>query len=264
VRLGPYGAFLYGAGQTLTLARDPGGVAQTAWTTSGSVRFQPIPQYDTTLEARVSANRLEQPSTSVRTTTVGASLANRFDVYDTLGLSATGGINRQEFASGGSTDYLTASGYANAELRRDVTLRLEASAQRTVARHGEISAAEASIPLVRIVTYEMYTAEARYRPTPLLALTLRVGWAAADAGEGVIQSYRASWSPFPGGAVQLSFDYSQEVDPLTGQSFRRVAATPRWNINRHAALQLSYVNARGTGPTPVRQENVFVTFGVTL
>lgn len=264
-KLGPYGDFLYGLGQTFTMARDPGGLTQNAWATSASVRYQPIPRYDTTFEARVSLDRFERafPSITVRTVTSSAILTNRLDVYDSLRLGLNAGANRQELAAGGRTDFVTASAYAHAELMRNLTLRLDSSVQRTVARRGDLSSLQ-GLPIVRITTYEIYTAEARYQASSQLALTARGGWAAAEAGEGVIQSYRATWSPFPGGTLHLSFDYSEDVDPLTGQSFRRIAALPRWNVNRHAVVQLSYNNVRGTGPTPVRQQNLFMTLSLSL
>lgn len=265
-RFGPHGDFLYGLGQTFTIAREPGGLTQSAWATSGSARYQPIQRYSSTLEARVGSQVFERafPTESVRTTTLGTTLSNNFDVYDSLRLALNAGVSRQQFEAGASNDFLSASAYAHADLRRDLSLRLESSMQRSLARRGELTPAEQGVPLLRIITYELHTAQLRYWPTPQLTLTARVGYASAEAGDGVIQSYQAAWSPFPGGAVQLAFDYSQDVDPLTGRSFRRFTALPRWQINKRAHLQLSYNHARGTGEPPVRQQNLLLTLSLSL
>jgi hypothetical protein len=79
-----------------------------------------------------------------------------------------------------------------------------------------------------------------------------------------VQTYRASWNPFPDGALQLSFDYNEDVNPLTGNHFRRFGAWPQWMINRHAYLQLNYNVVRGSGDVPVRAQNLYLTLSVVL
>jgi len=265
-KLGPFGPLLYGAGQTFTYAREAGALTQSAFATSGSVRYRPVDRYETTLDARVRADRFERPfpALSVRTTTVGASLQNRLDPWDALRFTLVAGLDRQQLLGGGRTEYLTATGQARAEPWRDVSLRLESNVQRILSRQGDLSPLDQGLPVARIVTYQIHAAELRYQATSQLSLMARVGWAATAGGEGILQAYRAGWSPFPGGTVLLAFDYGEDVDPLTGQSFRRITAQPRWQVNRHTVLQLSYNNARGTGPSPVRQENLFVTLSLIL
>jgi hypothetical protein len=256
--VGPFGAFTFGAGQLRTTAESPGRIQSTT-TSSGSVRFQPIDRFDSTLEGRRTVDRVS----AVSTISNGVSLANRLHVYDSARFLLSGGFTRQDITGGGSTDYLTGAGNAALRLRRDLDLQLNASLQRTISQTGDTSA-QLAVPLFRIVTYEIYTAEASWRPTQQLALWLRLGYSVAALGEGLVQGYRAFWSPFPGGAIQLTVDYSEEIDPLSGRSYRRVAAAPRWTVNRHASLELSYNSIEGTGSVPVRQQNVFLTLTVML
>lgn len=260
--LGPYGPFSFGLGQGFTLARQPFGYMQRSIASTASVRYQPIERFDATVEGRRAEDRVSSVI-SVRTVTTGASLTTRIAPYDALQLSAIAGFNRQDIASGGTTDYLTAAGQSLLNLRRDLDLLLEASVQRTLSRTGDTSA-QLAVPLIRILTYARYTGEARYHPSSQLALMARLGYSASDATSGLLQNYRASWSPFPGGAVQLAFDYSEEIDPLSGRSLRRIAASPRWIVNRHAVLELSYNVVRGTGSYPVRQQNLYMTFSLKL
>lgn len=260
--VGPFGPFLLGAAQGFTAARQPFGFSQASVTSTGTVRWQPLERLAATVEARRVEDRI-RAILDVRTVTTGASLGSSLGVLEALRASLQAGFNRQEIAGGGLTWYLTASAQVAAGLRRDLDLVLDASAQRTLARRGDTSA-QLEVPLIRILTYERYTAEARFHPGPQLALVARVGWSAAEERGGLLQSYRASWAPFPGGAVQLAFDYAEEIDPLTGRSLRRLAASPRWALNRYATLELSYNMVRGTGSLPVRQQNLFLTFSVRL
>ncbi|HET9551897.1 MAG TPA: hypothetical protein VFP50_02925 [Anaeromyxobacteraceae bacterium] len=259
---GPFGPFLLGAAQGVTTARQPFGFSQTSVTSAASVRWQPLERLTAVAEGRRAEDRI-RAILDVRTVTTGASLSSGLGLLEALRASVQAGFNRQEIEGGGVTWYLTASGQLAAALRRDLDLVLDANAQRTLARRGDTSA-QLEVPLIRILVYERYTAEARWHPGPQLALVARIGWSAAEAQGGLLQSYRASWAPFPGGAVQLAFDYAEEVDPLTGRSLRRLAASPRWTINRHASLELDYNMVRGTGSLPVRQQNLFLTFSLRL
>jgi len=259
---GPFGPWTFDASQSFTRAAQPLGFSQTSLATAASTRFQPIERLSAGLEGRRSEDRVAS-TTSVRTVTHGATASTQLGILETLRASASLGYNRQDIEDGGTTSYLTGTGQARAQLRRDLELSLEASLQRTLARQGDTSAQE-FFPLLRILAYQRYTAEVRWRPSQQLDLMARAGWSEAGERGGLAQSYRAGWQPFPGGAVQLSFDYSEDIDPLSGRSLRRFGAAPRWSINRHASLELSYNLVRGTGDLPVRQQNLYLTFSLKL
>lgn len=260
-QLGPFGPYRLEARQTHTWARQPRGFSQSSLASAALARFQPIARLELGLDARRTEDRVERElptRLSIRSVTWAASLESRVALYESLSLSASAGVNRQSLAGGGTTDYLIGGLRAEARLRRDLDLRLDVTAQRVFSRRGDTSA-QLAFPLLRVTGYELYVAEATYRPSAQLSLMARAGYAVSGATDGIVQVYRASWLPFPGGAVQLAFDYGEEIDPLTGQSFRRASASPRWDVNRHAVLQLSYNMVRGSGALPVRQESVYVT-----
>lgn len=264
-KLGPYGDFLYALGQTYAIAREPA-ETQNTWTSSASVRFQPVERYDSTFEVRASGQHFARiaPAPSGSTVDYGASLGNRFEPYDTLRFGVGMGAGRQEFDGGATTDYVTGSAHVHADLRRDLQLRLQSTVERLVNRFGEPSEAQRNLPLVQIVPYQIHTAEGRYHPNAQLGLEGRVGYVSTEGGEGVIEGFRVTWNPFPGGSVHFAFDYSQDFDPLTGRKFERLSATPRWEINRHASLLLSYNDVRANGSTPTRQETLYLTFTMSL
>lgn len=263
--VGPYAGLLYDAKVAQTTVRQPGGYSQDSTASNWAVQYRPIDRYQARLDARFALDEIRMSSAMepVRTVTLGASAGNEARLLPTLDVSASAGLTRQRIVAGGTTDYLTAIGHARGPVLRDLELGLSATAQRILSRRGDTSA-QTSVPLLRILTYQLYVADAQYRPSPQLTLHGRVGYADAGSSAGVVQSYRATWSPFPGGSVQLAFDYSEEIDPLSGQSFRRASATPRWDLNAHATLQLSYNMAKGTGALPVKQQNLFVTFSLRL
>ncbi len=259
---GPFGVFTYGARQALATARATG-LSQTTSTTSASVKYQPIEKYSSTLEGRRADQAESRVTGTVRATTIGLSLGNLLAVYDTLDVGAAAGMNRQDLTGGGRTDFLTAKVDALARVRRDADVRLESRVQRVTARSGDTSAT-LETPLLRVYTYELYQVEASFHPGVQLALLARFGYTSSDTASGFVQSYRAAWSPFPGGAIQLAFDYADELDPLTGSSLRRFSASPRWTVNSHAALQLSYNMMQGTGPVPQRLQSVYATFSLRI
>jgi len=265
---GPFGPWLLEATQGVTMARQPLGISQDSLVTSAAVRYQPLERLGAALEARRAQDHLTSSVlvggvTSVQTVTHGVTLSSQAVFLEALRGSAQLGANRQDIDGGGSTTYLSGSGQLMAGLLRELDLSLEANLQRTLSRQGDTSA-QAAFPILRVLTYQRYTAEARYHPSVQLSLSARLGWSESDTRGGLVQSYRTAWQPFPDGAVQLYFDYSEDVDPLSDRTLRRFSAAPRWAVNRSAFLELSYNLVRGTGELPVRQQNLYLTFSLKL
>ncbi len=260
-RLGPYGPHRFEARQSHTWSRRQGGSSQSSLASTVLARYQPIPRLEAGLSARFTEDRAarETPApVSTRSLTFGGSLEGRAAPWETLSVSAQAGMNRQSLDGGGTTDYLVGGLHGEARPWRDVDVRADATLQRILSRRGD-TAAHAAFPILRVVGYELYAGEATYRPSPQLSVSARLGWARSDSAEGLVQVYRTSWLPFPGGTVQLGLDHGEEIDPLSGQSYRRTAANARWDLNRHALLQLSYNAFRGAGALPVRQESLYLT-----
>jgi hypothetical protein len=264
-RVGPFRDLTFGAGQAYAYVREATGLVQNSSTLSGSVRYRPMDRFEATLDGRRTDDWIERdaPLGTARASTSRLSLGTRVELYPSMRVQLSGGITAQDVSGFGTSRFANAAGLVWLDVHRDLRLGLEADLQRQVAGQN-VAPVDLPVSIPRISTHALYTAQADYRPTMQLALTARVGYAVTEADEGLLQLYRAAWSPFPGGAVQLLFDYVEELDPLTGRSLRRLAVSPYWTVNRHTVLQLSYNMVRGTGSVPVRQENLYLTLSVRL
>lgn len=264
--LGPWGALRYTASAAQSWARRASGEEISSLAATGSARYQPIERYaaEALLRASVDAIRPAGARSWEQASTWAATVRNEATILPALRASLGAGAMRQTIVDGSISDFLTGTAQVQATLLDGVQLQLDAALQRRWSLQGDTGLQD-RIPLFQVVTYEVYGGELRYRPSPQLGLAARLGYTAGATASGWSQTYRANWTPFPGGTVQLAFDYSEEVDPLSGQSFRRAFASPRWVLNRHATLQLSYNMLRGAGTTPsIEQQNLYVTFTVKL
>jgi hypothetical protein len=260
VKLGPYGDYSFDVAAAQYYTRAPGGKDHSKFAVSGTTRYRPIERFTAALEARRALERFG----AIRSTTTGASVSTSATVYDALLAGASVGYSRQAFESGDSSDYLTTSGNAIAQLRRDVELRLDVAVQRSVAEQGNPQAILGGEPFFQTLVFQRYSTELRYRPSTQLDLLGRIGYAATPSGDGILQKARVNWEPFPGGNVRLAFDYDVEVDTLTGRSYRQLSASPQWLINRHATLALRYNDVRGSGGAAIRQQSVNLSLSIML
>jgi hypothetical protein len=260
VRLGPFGAYRFDVAATQYYTRSGGGSDQSKFALSATTRYQPIERFTAAFEGYRALERIG----AVRSTTTGATLSSSATVYDALIAGASLGLSRQALETGDSADYLTGSGSAVAQVRRDLELRLDVSAQRTVSEQGNPGQALASTPGLQRLVFHRYYAEARYRPSYQLDLLGRVGYAATPVGDGILRKLRVNWEPFPGGNVRLSFDYDVEFDALSGRSYQQISAAPQWLVNRHATLSLRYNDIRGSGATAIDQQSVNLSLSVML
>ncbi len=262
-RLGPFRGFVFGGAQSVRYARQALGGTQGSNGLAASVTYIPIERFETQIDARRTDDRVETPSAVTRATTSRVSLASRMEIYPSVRLNASGGLSVQDIVGGAVSQYATAEGALSMDLHRDLRFGLGASVQRRVEKRGETSQ-QLPLGIVQFATYAVYTAEGEYRASAQLRLLARLGYAIGESEKGLVQTYRAAWSPFPEGAVQLALDYVEDIDPLTGRALRRIAASPYWAVNRHTVLQLSYNKVRGRSGEPVRQENLYLTLSVRL
>ncbi len=256
--IGPFGQFRLQLGHNRWDAWFPNAPLQRSIGTIATAWWRPAPQAEVALEARNGELRANY----LTAVTNAAGLHGRVQLYDLVRLSANGEYGRQRVLAGGPiSDYVTASGAAALRARPDLELASSVQLQRTVFERGDATVV-ANTQLLQIIQYERYQAEVTYTPTNQLNLQARLGYLRGSGGEGLLQSYRGRWDPFRGAAVQLGFDVDQEVDPLTGARFSRIAVFPRWNVNRYAVLQLNYTVTRGSGVGPNRQDLLYLTFSI--
>jgi hypothetical protein len=63
---------------------------------------------------------------------------------------------------------------------------------------------------------------------------------AAGSSPYTLANFGAGFSPFPGGDLILSFNYSQTYDTLSNVRARNLGPYLRWDVSRAAYLELSY------------------------
>lgn len=257
--VGPFGPLSVQASQSQSSSDQDGAPGQSSLGTALGLRWQPWRTLSATLEGRRSGQRVGP----LHTETWGQAATVAAQPWDALRASAAFAVSRQHVAGGGSTDYLTGSGLVQARPRPELDLTLTASVQRTYATRGDVSAATGT-PQLRVAQYQRYLAEAAWHPSPLATLSGRLGWVGTPTRSGTLQAVRLAWNPLPDGAVLLAFDYNEDVDPLSGQHFRRAGATPRWNVNRHASLELTYNYVRAVGQSAMTAQSLYLTLSVTL
>jgi len=254
--IGPFGPFSLQLGHNRWDSWVPATPIQSSASTAAAVLWRPLPQ----LDAGLSLANGEARTSGLAATTNSVGLRGGVRLYDTVRFATSADYSRQVLAgSDGTTTFVTASALAGVKPRTELDVTFSTQLQRAVSTFGDVSAVQ-GVPLLQVVQYERYQLEARFRPAPQLDVDVRGGYSKAQAGGGVLQQYRVLWNPLRGGAVQAGLDYEEDIDPLSGRSFRRVNGMSRWNLNRQMSLQLSYNRTRGSGGE--QRDMFYLTFGL--
>ncbi len=83
-----------------------------------------------------------------------------------------------------------------------------------------------------------------YRPFPALYLFYRYRLEEQPGQpDRTLENYNLSWSPFPGGGLQLSFTYDETFRSELDSETRIGTANARWNLASSRYLQLTYVRS---------------------
>lgn len=152
---------------------------------------------------------------------------------------------------------LTRSFYVNSSARvtRSFTVQLNASSNRS-SIEGTV---ERELPPSRD---ERAYAEIDWRGNRVLSLGVSLGWVAGDAFEGLVQRYRFRWSPFGDGAISLTTQYSQDIDPQSNGRSERMLVAPRWQVNGNTALSLTYTSVITTGIQNFESKSILASLSI--
>lgn len=227
-----------------------GDYSQTYRAVTGILRYAMNARLDLSLEG----TKTDEDNAGILSSTRGLTLHTFFRLLPTLDVSLDAGQQDQTFTTGQPNAHRTfLSGVSIAQLTRALKVTLQASLQRTRYDAGSDDAA-----LPPGSRDERYNAEVFFRPSQQLALSSRFGWARGDAVSGLTQRYHLEWYPLPGGALSIGGQYDEDIDPYSQRTSRRVLVDPRWTINRHAVLNLSYSLLEVSG-TPSSRTKIFYT-----
>ncbi len=255
---GPYSDFRGTLTGTYRDSATAGFGNQSTLSAGAQAQYLPVRRFDISLSVGAFRDRVNQ----ILSNTYSGTLASRLQLYDAFRMqfSATG--SRQLVAET-TTDYLGGGLIAELDLLRELRLIGRASLSQMVANQGgqpEIGSA----PIPRPQQFQTYSLEGRYSPGLQLFASARAGYVETINGSGLAQNYRLSWSPFPDGAAQITTNFEQDIDPLTGRMFQRVTVWPRWQVNRYLALDLTYNYTRlqQTSLPGQNQQSVFATLSL--
>lgn len=228
-----------------------GSFSQTYRSLTTDLRYEALRNVNVTLEG-VSAS---QDDSGVRSDTRTAALRAYLRFLPSLDLSANVGVQRQRFLDDGRVArQWFVTGYSSADLTSDLHFRAEAAYTRNE------NEGDAANPFP--ASDERYTGDLYYHPGPQLSVGIQIGWAASGASSGVIQNYRVDWRPFPYGSLNLGARYEENVEPFTNRRSQRATFDPRWRLNDHMTIDLTYTKQKATGAP--RTTIFFAAFTATL
>ncbi len=250
----------------LRVLRQQDPVTSTAYSLSNGLSFvQPVREVHQ-MQARVS--RLDTRADAVGTRNWQYSVGVQSNPLPTLGGSISYG-GQDTVAPKGHTSGHGWSGFARADLYTGIaattnmsyTVGSNESRQRTRTRaasmgltlspHANAHASSAytytrndseggSAP-DQTVTAEYLDTSLALNPVRAIYVNGQIVWTRRSGARGhLLVSYGGTFSPFPGGDLQMTGSYSESLDPVTDTLTRMWGPTLRWNIRAGTHLDATY------------------------
>ena len=72
------------------------------------------------------------------------------------------------------------------------------------------------------------------------------------------QNYGLNWSPFPDGALQFRFSYTEQITPSAAQSTKIISPGVRYKINARSFLDLSYQSTESTSGSQITDSKAVI------
>jgi hypothetical protein len=73
-----------------------------------------------------------------------------------------------------------------------------------------------------------------------LSFNIRISFVDREGSTTTLQNYSTNWSPFPDGALQFFFAYTETLRPESDEKTRTISPSLKWQISRHALIDTSY------------------------
>jgi hypothetical protein len=206
----------------------------------------------------VEASHSEENYSLATTVTDRLFLRSWARIYPGLEATLDFGEQRQEI---GELGFEVESPIASGSLRAYLTPALQLTAYASVRENRFSGGALGDLPPDE--REDRWTVDLFWQPGGQLALGAMFGKAAARGTSTPLQSYRAIWTPLPGGALKLNAQYDEDVEPVTDRRSRRLMLNPYWAINERTALRLTYfVQQNSTPGSEVTTQTLQTTFSV--
>ncbi len=161
-------------------------------------------------------------------------LQNNAQLYQGVDMTLGGGVSQQSRDTGEDTFTTSLNGLLSLVPNRKMTVNLYYNDRTTERSGGGIVGEE---------TEYTRSGEVNVTLTPVRTIYLFGSWGVVKRSEEETrrtQRYSATFSPFPGGTLQVNFFYSDEFDSQSNRRSTIVSQSLRWNITRRAYLDLTH------------------------
>jgi hypothetical protein len=177
-------------------------------------------------------------------------LYNIAKLYEGIDANLGGGISFQEDPTGRKNRNTQVSGGATFVPNRKVNLTLLYNGTTTVTSGGGLAGE---------TTDSTRAGEADLTFTPVQTVYLFGSYrieASTSAPRRNILNYSLNWSPFPDGALHLTFYYNETIRSDDSKE-RSIVPNLRWYFTRRSYLNLSYQNLKSETPALTTTSNVY-------
>lgn len=197
---------------------------------NASLQATPLPTLRHSLAYSVSIRE----ATTGRTTTNSLFSGNTAELYKDVNVFLNAGLSVGTLETGQESQGTTYSYGIGLQPAKSLTLSLSASDQVTTQTGG-------GLPETTTTT-RIQDAGMAYSPFSTLYLTAGISRVVQDALRYTTQTYGVNWSPFPGGALQFSFIYTEDLNGQDNSITKTTRPSMRWTISRWASATVSYLD----------------------
>jgi len=191
-----------------------------------------------TLSHTLAVNGRFEENPAGRLTRNGVFLNNVIELYKGIRIYADGGVVLSGIETG--QDQVSQTYNAGVEIapRSNLTIALTYNSTEAETTGG-------GLPEAKTLTR---TSEAglSYSPFRTLHLILSLGRVLQQGRSFTLHNYGVTWSPFPGGAIQISLNYNENFRSDLNEKVRTFSPNVRWNFMRQSWLNVSYFLLKST------------------
>jgi hypothetical protein len=221
---------------------------QDGWVYTASLRANPFPTLQNTLVFSGRSLNLDGESSDSQS----LFLYSNAELYEGINANLGVGASTLDRDNGESVETARLNAQMTLVPHRTVSFNLTFQNRRSKRSGG-------ALPEERIETRRRREVSVSYRPLNTLYFFFSYRQEGGFAGgDRFLRSYSASWSPFPGGALQFIFGfderYQSELDTLS----RFVTPRIRWNMTNRWYWELAYQKSTFDSELQLRNEKAWV------
>jgi len=178
-------------------------------------------------------------------------LQNTAQLYKGMEVTLNGGVTREKNGTGATEDIENLLFGATFAPNRTLTVTLNFNGTWTDRTGGG--------QLDESIVDRRGDASISYRPFDTLYLLASVSRIERPGIQDRVQSYGLNWSPFPSGALQFNFAFTQDLSARDNAKVQTIHPSLRWNATSRIALDLSYEDTKAEATAGTTDNKTFYT-----